>query len=144
MYCIIKTLHTFQNDLSSKKSTVSELQRKSESSKNSGRSRYSLTQKKVKTEDGGFVTVNKSQKQKKATGKRKTKVKVEVKPECTPNAKQNVDRSGRCPVCQMPFLLLSMVETPSWHVDQCLDVPYSSKNGNFHISSYLRMHLKFL
>lgn len=88
-----------------------------------------MSQKRVKTEEGGSVTINKSQTQKKATGKKKVKVKLEVKKEYTPNVKEDTDRSGRCPVCQMPFTLLSLIETPSWHVDQCLDVPYSSKNG---------------
>ncbi|NWS98037.1 DCR1A protein, partial [Mionectes macconnelli] len=31
---------------------------------------------------------------------------------------------GYCPSCQMPFSLL-LVETPQWHVDECLDTPGS-------------------
>lgn len=74
-------------------------------------------------------------KQKKATVKRKTKrndksTTSSVKPEVTPNkCKPYSDRSGRCPVCQMPFILLSRVESPTWHVDSCLDTPYKGKEG---------------
>ncbi|NXK91369.1 DCR1A protein, partial [Formicarius rufipectus] len=31
---------------------------------------------------------------------------------------------GHCPSCQMPFSLL-LVQTPQWHVDECLDTPGS-------------------
>lgn len=29
---------------------------------------------------------------------------------------------GHCPICQMPFSVL-LVQTPRWHVDECLDAP---------------------
>ncbi|NXF82204.1 DCR1A protein, partial [Sclerurus mexicanus] len=38
------------------------------------------------------------------------------------NAKPVCD--GHCPSCQMPFSLL-LVQTPQWHVDECLDTPGS-------------------
>ena len=38
-------------------------------------------------------------------------------------------RSGFCPNCQMPYTALSIVQSPTWHVNECLDTPYSSKEG---------------
>uniref|UniRef100_A0A8C5Q228 DNA cross-link repair 1A protein n=1 Tax=Leptobrachium leishanense TaxID=445787 RepID=A0A8C5Q228_9ANUR len=49
---------------------------------------------------------------------------------CTPTRKNCVQsprtpvprHSGHCPSCQMPFSIL-LVETPRWHVSECLDTP---------------------
>ena len=38
-------------------------------------------------------------------------------------------RLGFCPNCQMPYTALSIVQSPTWHVNECLDTPYSSKEG---------------
>ncbi|XP_072095902.1 DNA cross-link repair 1A protein [Mobula birostris] len=35
--------------------------------------------------------------------------------------------AGHCPICQMPFSLL-MIETPRWHVAECLDTPGCTDN----------------
>jgi len=35
---------------------------------------------------------------------------------------------GHCPSCQMPFSLL-LVQTPRWHVAECLDTPGSTEKG---------------
>lgn len=35
---------------------------------------------------------------------------------------------GYCPSCQMPFALL-LVQTPRWHVAECLDTPGSIEKG---------------
>lgn len=35
---------------------------------------------------------------------------------------------GYCPSCQMPFSLL-LVQTPRWHVAECLDTPGATENG---------------
>lgn len=35
---------------------------------------------------------------------------------------------GCCPSCQMPFSLL-LVQTPRWHVTECLDTPGSVEKG---------------
>lgn len=35
---------------------------------------------------------------------------------------------GHCPSCQMPFALLR-VQTPRWHVAECLDTPGSTEKG---------------
>lgn len=42
------------------------------------------------------------------------------------NAKPVPD--GYCPSCQMPFSLL-LVQTPRWHVAECLDTPGSTQKG---------------
>ncbi|XP_069756079.1 DNA cross-link repair 1A protein isoform X2 [Narcine bancroftii] len=42
---------------------------------------------------------------------------------CTPNSKPV--HTGSCPICQMPFSLL-LIETPRWHVAECLDTPGST------------------
>lgn len=42
------------------------------------------------------------------------------------NAKPVYD--GYCPSCQMPFSLL-LVQTPRWHVAECLDTPGSNEKG---------------
>ncbi|XP_038677971.1 DNA cross-link repair 1A protein [Scyliorhinus canicula] len=34
---------------------------------------------------------------------------------------------GHCPICQMPFSLL-LIETPRWHVTECLDTPGCTDN----------------
>lgn len=43
---------------------------------------------------------------------------------CTPKAKH----SGYCPSCQMPFSIL-LVQTPRWHVSECLDTPSAAQTG---------------
>ena len=58
------------------------------------------------------------------------KVKVEVGNE----GKETEKREGFCPNCQMPYAALSIVQSPTWHVHECLETPYSSKKGNHHIS----------
>ncbi|XP_051883427.1 DNA cross-link repair 1A protein isoform X2 [Pristis pectinata] len=35
--------------------------------------------------------------------------------------------AGHCPICQMPFSLL-LIETPRWHVAECLDTPGCTNN----------------
>lgn len=45
------------------------------------------------------------------------------------------DRAGRCPVCQMPFSLLSVIESPTWHVNTCLTSPDKVKEGNLVFSA---------
>lgn len=36
--------------------------------------------------------------------------------------------AGHCPICQMPFSLL-LIETPRWHVAECLETPGCTDNG---------------
>lgn len=98
-----------------------------------------IRRRKIKSEVANTAFKSQGNSCKRKTGK--ITVKKEVVDETTPEKKPCVDRSGRCPVCQMPFSILSMVETPSWHVDQCLDVPYSSKNGN---SNYFQLVYLFI
>jgi len=82
-------------------------------------------------QSAGVATKSKQVKQgKRRTSNPKLAIKCEVKEEITPNKHRPYnERSGRCPVCQMPFSLLSVIESPTWHVDSCLEAPYSSKEG---------------
>ena len=71
---------------------------------------------------------------KKHTSQRKMSVDkdpVTIKREMTPlRPISDQDRTGRCPVCMMPFSALTGTETPTWHVDVCQVEPYSTQQGN--------------
>lgn len=43
---------------------------------------------------------------------------------------------GHCPSCQMPFALLR-VQTPRWHVAECLDTPGSTEKGRSRVREKL-------
>ena len=75
---------------------------------------------------------DKSQTRNSKNSKRHTvqKKKSKQQEQTTPNEKI---RSGRCRVCQFPFSALSRVDTPSWHEEVCLEVPYSSKERMYHL-----------
>ncbi|KAL4231248.1 DNA cross-link repair 1A protein [Mactra antiquata] len=126
----------------------SQIVSKSKSRKNDTGRRSSKSIVHVKTEENDPRV--QSQQQKLKTQKRKKKLKREVKIEKSQNTPVNDKKckfygNGRCPVCQMPFTLLSAIETPSWHIDQCLEVPYSSKNEcqyGIDCSSELSSHYK--
>ena len=55
--------------------------------------------------------------------------KVKVEDGTTDAGKETEKREGFCPVCQMPYAALSIVQSPTWHIDECLETPYSSKKG---------------
>ncbi|XP_018429474.1 PREDICTED: DNA cross-link repair 1A protein [Nanorana parkeri] len=58
----------------------------------------------------------------------------------TPKAKH----SGYCPSCQMPFSVL-LVQTPRWHVSECLDTPSSAQTecpDGLSCSSTIASHYK--
>ncbi|XP_052226027.1 uncharacterized protein LOC127841335 isoform X2 [Dreissena polymorpha] len=80
--------------------------------------RKPLPQKHIKQEEGVQRDI-KSEKNKQKTKRKKIAKEPTpaIKEEQTPNSKR------QCPVCQMPFTLLSKIETPSWHIDQCLMEP---------------------
>ena len=64
------------------------------------------------------------------TRKRLKTPKVKVEAGTTTAGKLTEKRDGFCPVCQMPYAALSIVQSPTWHIHECLETPYSSKKGN--------------
>lgn len=61
--------------------------------------------------------------------KHEKKTMTKCKVVTTEAAKETEDRVGFCPVCQMPYKALSIVQSPTWHIHECLETPYSSKKG---------------
>lgn len=75
-----------------------------------------------------------SKKPKTAPRKRNKTPKLKVKdavPDAAAGADSKADNRslGYCPVCQMPYRALSIVQSPTWHISECLETPYSSKKG---------------
>ena len=76
---------------------------------------------------------NKTQAKSKATNARK---RVSVKTKLTTSTKNATLESktplrkneGHCPNCQMPFSILR-IESPRWHVTECMDLPISTPLG---------------
>ncbi|XP_052772255.1 DNA cross-link repair 1A protein-like isoform X1 [Mya arenaria] len=116
--------------------------RLSQPRKDSRRKKKVKTETVIKHENDGkpnLKAVTKRRKSKQKSGgsiasshKLDGNVAAKIKAERTPSRKSSdQDRSGRCPVCQMPFTALSLVETPRWHVDDCqLTFLSTEKNDN--------------